>query len=578
MAPHTLPAAVNPQPRSLGHMRALKYTLLIALIALAGVYVASFSGAPILYAQAVTPRATTAAAAATPSPAAAPLPPPELSKQEKQRKAIDEFFQGPIRKINIEIAPDQVERLKRDERNYVEATVKEGDTTHKSVGLKLKGSAGSFQGFDGKPGITLNFDKFKGAKRFHGMKRLHLNNAAQDGTYLNEAIAGEIARKGGVPASRCTHALVQLNGRDVGLYVVKESFTKEFLSAFYSDPTGDLYDGGFVKDIAEDSEKDEGDPTEKTALKELIAACQEGDNAKRWERLGKILDLPQFISYMAMENILAHWDGYSFNRNNYRFYKDPGTGKFTFILHGLDQAFQDPGFAVLRDPGAMVSSAVMRCPEAKPIYLERMEHFNTTVLTTTDWGARVTELGEKVRAALAAKDPPKSDQLAKDYEGQIKVARERVTRRIEEVGKQLAAIPKPVVFGENGVMKLGKDWRQEGGGAHLAMAEVDGQPCLHIRANGQSSASWRKTVQLPAGKYRFSAQVRTAGVSPEGAGLRISGGPRNEDATAKGDTPWKKVEFTFDSGGGDVVLVADLRGDKGEVWYQQESLQLTQVK
>ena len=75
-----------------------------------------------------------------------------------------------------------------------------------------------------------------------------------------------------------------------------------------------------------------------SALKELIAACHEGDNVKRWERLGKILDADLFASYHAMEAILCHWDGYSFNRNNYRFYLDPDSRKFSFFLHGMKKA------------------------------------------------------------------------------------------------------------------------------------------------------------------------------------------------------------------------------------------------
>ena len=566
-------------------MRAIKYTLLILLILAAGIYIASFGSGGVIYAQVEGGQRPSvidnAIAALTPTPPAPPAAPPEPTKEEKQRAAIDEYFSGPIRTLHIEIDKDQADRLRRDERNYAEARVKEGDRLYKGVAIKLKGSAGSFQGLDAKPGMTLNFDKLKGAKRFYGMKKLHLNNCAQDATYLNELIAGEMSRKAGVPASRCTHVFLRLNERDLGLYVLKEAFTTDFLSAFFEDPTGDLYDGGFVRDIGEDSEKDEGDPKDIAALKELIAASQEGDNAKRWERLGKILDLDQYMSFLAMESLLGHWDGYSFNRNNYRFYQDPTSKKFVFFLHGMDQTFQDAGFPIQRDPVSLVSGAVMRCPEAKPLYLERVAKLYEKVFQGTDWGARILAVGEKVRAAIAAKEPPKTDQMAKDFENRIKEANDRITRRITEAGKQLAAIPKPVIFGKDGVMKVPKEWRQDGGGAQLAETQVDGQNCLHIRASGQSSASWRKTVSVPPGRYRFEAQARTAGVSAEngqGAGLRLSGGARTPQSTATGDAPWKKLEVAFETPGGDVLLVAELRGDKGEVWFQNESLQLVQVK
>ena len=153
------------------------------------------------------------------------------SHGEENRKEIDAFFNGPVRTLSFEIEPQQLERLKRDERNYVEATMNDGDKVYKHVALKLKGGQGSFQHVGGKPGLTLNFDKFKGAKRYCGMKRFHLNNAAQDPTYLNELIAGEIVRAKLVcqPPAAATR-LVKLNDRDLGLYVLKEAATPKIFS------------------------------------------------------------------------------------------------------------------------------------------------------------------------------------------------------------------------------------------------------------------------------------------------------------------------------------------------------------
>ena len=192
------------------------------------------------------------------------------AKEAKHKKAADEFFAGEIPRLKIEISAEQRERLAKDERHYAEATVTEttaaGPVLYQKVSVKLKGSAGSFQHMDGKPGLTLNFEKIKGGDRFHGMKKIHLNNCAQDGTYLNELITGAMARAAGVPASRCSHAFVEFNGRDLGLFVVKEAFTDDFLSAFYKNTDGDLYDGGFCQEINENMEKDKGDPKDKTAI------------------------------------------------------------------------------------------------------------------------------------------------------------------------------------------------------------------------------------------------------------------------------------------------------------------------
>ena len=159
--------------------------------------------------------------------------------------------------------------------------------------------------------------------------------------------------------------------------------------------------------------------------------------------------------------------------------------------------------------------------------------------------------------------------------------RGRVEARIETVGKMLGDMPKPFEFDKDGVAKLDKGWREENaGGARIDRATADGRKCLHIAAEGQTAASWRSTVQLDPGKYRFEAQVKAAGVaavadqSGKGAGLRISGGQRAN--AIEGDSAWKPLAHEFETPGGEVRLVAELRATKGEVWF--DGLRLVRLK
>lgn len=575
-------------------MRVLHYIAVIFFLLVASAVVASYLSPDFirLEAAAVPPPAAVTTPAAVPSlpvpPAATPgellsKPKAKAVKLDKDRKQINAFFvDAPIPTLNFEFEPEEWEYLKKDARRYAEAKmIDETGAVSKGVAVRCKGSAGSFQGPEQKPGLTVSMNKFKGADRWRGFAKWHLNNGAQDGTYLMEKIAGEIARKAGVPASRCGHAFVKIQGRDVGLYVFKEAFDKDFLVHFFPRTDGDLYDGGFVSDLRLEMEKDEGDRKNLENLKELMDACREGDQQKRWARLEKILDVDKFISYLALESILSHWDGYSFNRNNYRVYFDADTGKAVFFLHGMDQTLGDPNFPILRDPGAMVGQAVMSNPVWKGLYRERAEQIYLEVLKPIDWPARVVEVGEKVRAALALKNP----QAAKDYQNRINEARDRVANRIAAIGKQLGDMPKPFKFDPNGLAKLTADgWRQNGNAAQVDATTFEGKQCFHIRADGDSNASWRKPITLEPGKYRFEALVRTAGVVPagassgEGAGLRISGGSRGGDNALKGDTAWKPVSFEFTASGGEVVLVAELRASKGDVWFDKDSLQLVRIK
>jgi spore coat protein H len=508
-----------------------------------------------------------------------------LPKKDKQRKMADEFFLGPVVHLEFKFEPQEWEYIKSDNRRYAQASLIETapdgtKTTYKNVAVKLKGAAGSFQGPDGKPGLTINLDKYKGAERFHGMEKFHLNNGAQDAGLLNEFIGGEIARAANVPTSRCNHVLVKWQGRDLGLYLFKEAFTKDFLSYFYEHNDGSLYDGHFISEIDGNMEKQQGgDRSNMDDLKKLVEACKEGDQKQRWLKLYECLDVDEYLRSLAIETLLCHWDGYNFNRNNYRVYFDPKTGKANLFCHGLDQILGDANWPVIRDPGSMIGQAVWSNPDWKSHYRKLAEEIYSKVLKERNWETRVTEQGRKIVAALEKQNP----QWGKDYEGHIHAARDRLNARIASIGKQFGDMPKPFNW-QNGIAKLGdKQWRTEGGGA-MAEVDMEGKKCFHIRVDGSAAASWRRTITLEPGKYRFEAHVKVAGVdgagdsSGEGAGLRISGATRNGINGLKGNSNWQKIGYDFEATGNEIVLVAELRSSNGEAWFHSESLQLVKVQ
>lgn len=542
------------------------------------------SGTSFIASAQTPPAAAPAAAPATAAPTVPQPTPQNLQKKDKRRKASDEFFLGPVVHLEFKFKPDEWENLKKDHRRYAECTIIETaadgkQTIYENAAVKLKGAAGSFQGPDGKPGLTVSMDKFKGGDRFHGMDKFHLNNGAQDGSLLNEIIGGEMCRAAGVPASRCNHVLVKWQGRDTGLYLFKESFTKDFLSYFYEKNDGGLYDGHFVTEIDGNLEKQQGKPADDLSeLKALAAACKEGDPKVRWQKVFEKLDVDEYLRALAMETFLCHWDGYNFNRNNYRVYFDPKTGKANFFCHGMDQIFGDANWPVMRDPGSMVGGAVWSNPEWKAHYRKVAEAIYHKVLKGRDWEARIFEQGKKIQEALARTNP----QAAKDYQGHINGARDRVAARIASIGKQFGDMPKPFEW-QNGVAKIGgKNWRPEGGGASAEVV-MDGQKCLHLRADGAAAASWRRPVALEPGRYRVEVSAKVANVdggdqTGEGAGLRISGASRVGLNGLKGNSQWQKVAYEFDASGAEVMLVAELRSPKGEAWFQADSFQLIKIK
>lgn len=349
-----------------------------------------------------------------------------------------EFFKptGKVPLLQIAIEKAEADSLRREPRKYVKCTLRVGDQVFKDVGIHLKGAAGSFRGFDDRPALTLNMDKLKNGQSFHGMDKFHLNNSVQDGWYLNEILCGEMALANGLPAARGAHVLVELNGRKLGLYVLKEGFDTTFLRRHFADTSGNLYDGGFLTDIDAPLQLDQGTPNGHKDLKALVKACQEPNHEKRFAALDKVLDIDRMITNAALQAICCDWDGYCRNRNNYRVYFDPKSGKAVFFPHGMDQMFQNPHDAIWPGWGGLATRAVLETPEGKKRYIAKVKEMTEKHFTLEKWYKRIDELVPRVKEALETvqKGSGKGyDDAIRGYKGHLKQRVEYLKREVPKL-------------------------------------------------------------------------------------------------------------------------------------------------
>lgn len=536
---------------------------------------------------------------------------PAQVDQGKRRPSGEDLFTHPqVLSIQIDIPEEGVRILRgyrwqgfrggEQERPSVKATVREGDTVYRDVAVHLKGAAGSFRGIDDEPSLTLNFDKHIKKQTFHGIERFSLNNSVQDRSLLNEQICRELFAAAGVPVPRATHVKMELNGRDLGIYVLTEAFNKQFLARHFTSPEGNLYDGGFLKDVADGLSKSSGKgPDDGSDLQALADAATEPNRTNRFARLEKVLDLDRFITYLALDVMMCNWDGYAINRNNYRVYADPGSGRIVFMPHGLDQMFGvmrvGTDMPLFPRMSGLIARAVRDTPEGRRLYKQRMSqllesHFHVEAITNRVW-----QLAARVRPILAEKGPG----AVRDHERAVKNFCERIADRTAFIREELTAPDKTLPFGPDRVARLAAlTWqpRRMHGQPVLEEASDGGKPLLHISAkSGSAVGIWTTRVQLEPGRYRLTGRVRSRGVVTDpgdrrgGAGLRISG--QRFVQKLMGDTDWSEVAFDFDlgdsPGGGqfafmgpiqdetpEVELVCELRAAKGEAWFDRDSLRL----
>ena len=501
-------------------------------------------------------------------------------------EADDFFAAGHVPRISIRLADGAADRLREDPRGYVSCTLTiDGDTVHEDVAIKLKGSAGSFQGLDDKPGFTVNMDRFRPGARFAGLDKFHLNNAAQDPTLLHEWLGGLVFLEAGVPAARVTHAHVVLDDRDLGLYVFKEAIDRDFLVRHFADPRGNLYDGGTAVDLDALVERDEGkDGVPGADLQSLVAACRREDPAERQAEIAERLDVPAFITFMALEMMSGHWDGYCLGHNNYRVYVDPANdGRVRFLPHGMDQLFGDPGAPILEMPATIVAGAVMQVPEWREAYRARVRELLPLFDAEERLLARLDPAADRIRPAVAAT----GEEALAAWEEAIADLRGRLRARDESLREQAEAPePEPIHFdGARRATPAGWSPRTDTGGAqHEELVGEDGRRRYAIIASGDGPciASWRVAVPLPAGTYLLQGLALGKGIDAtddetgSGAGLRISGEQRTNRVDSDGG--WTPLEhrFTLDVPA-TVELVVELRATVGRVDFNADSLAILRL-
>lgn len=499
--------------------------------------------------------------------------------------ASDAFFASTnISRFKITIAPADVVKLQREPHAYVHAVVLIDDRFQfADAAVHIKGGAGSLRPFNDKPALTISFSKYEETK-FMGLRKIHLNNSVQDPSYMTENLCGRLFREAGVPAPRVTNARVWLNGRDLGLFVLIEGFTKDFLKRWFTDTSGNLYDGGFVQEITERKEAVNGaDPKNQSDLKVLADAAREADPVKRFERMDKVLDVDRFISFVVMELMTGHWDGYTVNRNNYRMYHDPTTDKIVFFPHGMDQMFSSQ--YILRQPplNGLVASGLMSTPEGQRRYRERIGVLYTKAFKLEAITNQVNDIEARCRPALVEYN----QGFAREFAGQAAGVRERVRAMDAHLRRQFdMPEPVPLKFDPQGRAKLVLPWEPKIDSGEpkldraIEPAKEGERSIFHINAGGSAVASWRARLVIPAGKYLLTGSVRTEGVVAQkdevgtGVGLRISG--MNRANKLAGTAAWTTLEFPFEATdlSTEVELICELRARKGQAWFDGESFKL----
>lgn len=231
-----------------------------------------------------------------------------------------------------------------------------GTYTYDSVGVRLKGnSSGSLPV---KKSMKIDFNKYVSGQKYHGLKKINLNNGFNDPTMLREKLFFDFCHEQGVLAPRAVFGNLTINNTLIGFYGVVEQVDTDFLDRWVDDTNGNLFKAGdnfgtggtAAADLAwyglaqssyepRYELKTNEAANDWTDLIELVDAINNTSDAQLQTFLPALMDLQPLLRSLAIDNLFANLDSYINSARNWYLYHNDTTGLWQWIKWDANEAF-----------------------------------------------------------------------------------------------------------------------------------------------------------------------------------------------------------------------------------------------
>jgi hypothetical protein len=223
----------------------------------------------------------------------------------------------------------------------VEATLKfiyEGNEEEYDINFKLGGkSTATFS----KPGYNI---KIKGTNStLHGTKNFRLRSDQRDVSMMRSKITTDILQKSGLIATEVGYTELYVNNEYMGFWVVSDSVKNKWIKRKFGDDgkeiktlyecNGDVirFDDGSAKTKCVNANEDYID-----YMEPFINFVDQVNASTTREELEEIMDVDNFIKYMAWEWLMGSFDHFlSYYGHNLYWYQQPN-GKWVYIPYDHD--------------------------------------------------------------------------------------------------------------------------------------------------------------------------------------------------------------------------------------------------
>lgn len=284
-------------------------------------------------------------------------------------------------------------RARPDLDTYYAADLRWNGVTVRNVGIRSRG-AGTRNGT--KPGLRVDVNRYID-QTFLGLRALVLDNGFTDPSAMREVLAMKTFARAGSQVPREAFARLFVNNEYAGLYVIIEPIDRTFITRVFGTFEGNVENGGYLYEynwvreygfeypgpsLETYAELFEPQTRETDAIVQLYQPLEaltrviNDTPPDLFERtVGALLDLPQFVKFLAVQHVTAEIDGFvgNWGMSNFYLYRFRDGRPAQLLPWDADHAFWALDMPIDdRLDTNVLARRVMAVPALRRLYLETL--------------------------------------------------------------------------------------------------------------------------------------------------------------------------------------------------------------
>ena len=315
---------------------------------------------------------------------------------------------------------------------WTQANLQFGGLSFTNISTRYRGNGTYVNSLYGnKQAIKIDLNKTISTQKLAGIDRLNFNNLVEDATFMHDNLGYALFRASGIAAPRTAYAwiTIEIAGQDRkpnGFYAMLENIDKRFAKDRFGSSKAPIFKPVtpyLFKYLGDDWEnyaaiydlKTEATDKQTQQVIDFSRSLTSDTDEEFARTIESYLDLDQFSRYLASIVLIASYDGFLSNGQNFYMYLDPESNLFGFIPWDLDHAWGDfpfVGTASDRDQASIwhpwagehrLLERVMKLESFRQLYRQQLESLLETEFRTEVLAPRIDAIAQVIH------DPVKQD-------------------------------------------------------------------------------------------------------------------------------------------------------------------------